>query len=500
MAEKKDIEEIRQHLEQNDKKDSINTDKSAEKKGKNQNVKGHSHNSHRNLELSKELSSKKTQKQIEFPKVVDSSQDVSVMHDKKLSKISDKVSDNLSKDTNIKDTNEDRCEDKVGKNLEIKEEVYEVEVVEYLHIPHIPKFHSARKNVKSKGKGKRKFPLSFAAGVILIVVFFLGFANALATLANEGTLSSPSTLIRDRTQTVSGIVRSSEGEPIEGVQVTVLEGSMCDVTDMEGWFVIKGISLGKHKVKAELPGYKTVTKEIELSNAYPRTVDFVLEPGDGYEYIPLEEKSSTNNLEGQSVTSAGIMLTFSFFGIGGAALSMMRKYYQFAIFLSALSTLSIGFIFGSVLALTALVLIFAARSEFPMDRRKIVDETEETETEQMKDKMIDDNQEIKDTSIRSMMPEMQNEIKSNVNIQKEDNKDSNEDKEKETELTTLGSCNICTHEIVSTESVFTCKCGTVLHKSCLKRVGICPDCKRRYAQKKDVEKMKADLNKINKAD
>ncbi|MEM2899852.1 MAG: hypothetical protein QXT63_03600, partial [Thermoplasmata archaeon] len=273
----------------------------------------------------------------------------------------------------------------------------------------------------------------------------------------------------------------------------------------EGWYVIKGISLGKHKVKAELPGYKTVTKEIELSNAYPRTVDFVLEPGDGYEYISLEEKSSTNNLEGQSVTSAGIMLLFSFFGLVGAALSMMRRYYQFAIFFAAISTLSIGFIFGSILALTALVLIFAARAEFPMDKRKIIEEESENRLEECnidnkkedkeRESKIETKEKEKEVNIEDKTSKtcMQIAINDEVNIQKEDSK-------QDAELTTFGSCNICTQKIIKTETVFNCKCGTVLHKSCLKRVGICPDCKRRYALKKDVEKMKADLNKLNKPD
>ncbi len=382
-----------------------------------------------------------------------------------------------------------RVQDGNEKGSSSVEIVHDVEVLDYVHTS--PQA-SARPTVRRKGK--RKFPLSFAAGVLLILVFFLGFANALAAISSEGIISTPGSVIRDRTQTVSGIVRSNDGQPIEGAQVTVIEGAMSDATDMEGWYVIKGISLGNHKVKAELPGYKAVTKEIDLTSAFPRTVDFVLEPGDGADYVPLEEKSSTESLHGQIATSAGIMMLFSFFGIAGAALALMKRFYPIAIAFAGLSTLSIGFIFGSVLALCALVLIFMARPEFPMDRRKVenndnMDDKEASRKFAVQPGKNENPARLHETIESVALHSQEKEAALQTVI-----KDEGIPRHKETDdgLSTVGSCNICTQDVLASDKeVFKCKCGSVLHKACLKRVGICPDCKRRYAQRKEIALMKA---------
>jgi hypothetical protein len=75
---------------------------------------------------------------------------------------------------------------------------------------------------------------------------------------------------------LSGIVTTSDGHPLEGAQVLVDGSPATASTDARGAFVLTGLPDGTRMAEARALGYEPVRERVELSRAEPRRVTIVM--------------------------------------------------------------------------------------------------------------------------------------------------------------------------------------------------------------------------------
>lgn len=70
---------------------------------------------------------------------------------------------------------------------------------------------------------------------------------------------------------IIGVVTNASKQPLPGVTLTIRIGATVRsvVSDARGRFRVGGLSLGVHRVVAELPGFRRTVKEVELTTRYP---------------------------------------------------------------------------------------------------------------------------------------------------------------------------------------------------------------------------------------
>jgi outer membrane cobalamin receptor len=95
----------------------------------------------------------------------------------------------------------------------------------------------------------------FTAFVILFTTFNLAFAQ-------EGALK--------------GSVKSDEGEPLIGVNVSVLGTKLGDVTNNKGLFEIKNIPAGTYEIRVSYVGFNPETQKIAIKEKQAAVVEFTL--------------------------------------------------------------------------------------------------------------------------------------------------------------------------------------------------------------------------------
>jgi carboxypeptidase family protein len=106
--------------------------------------------------------------------------------------------------------------------------------------------------------------------MILRVLFWtvtLGVAIALAQTA-EGE--------------IAGRIDDKSGVPLPGILITITNGDRTRevITDSDGRFVFRSLSMGTYRVVAELVGFVSVSSEINLSASNPRAfLGWALEVG-----------------------------------------------------------------------------------------------------------------------------------------------------------------------------------------------------------------------------
>ena len=75
---------------------------------------------------------------------------------------------------------------------------------------------------------------------------------------------------------LSGIVRSSDGHPLEGAQVAVDGSAAIATTDARGAFALSGIPNGTRMAEARALGYEPTRVRVEPSRTEPRTVTIAM--------------------------------------------------------------------------------------------------------------------------------------------------------------------------------------------------------------------------------
>ncbi|MGQ9583129.1 MAG: carboxypeptidase regulatory-like domain-containing protein [Thermoplasmatota archaeon] len=203
--------------------------------------------------------------------------------------------------------------------------------------------------------------LSRLASALFVVAFVLGVLNAASALLATVGVSSPGKVYGTGLCELAGEVRDTGGGAIPNATVTVTDASLAAVTDASGWYSIKGISPGVHRVEATAPGYNRMSVRLELRAGLLRGLDFTLERGAADASLDQLPSSSGADPGESALWTAPAMLALSLCALGAALLTWRGRPGKLALALGAASALSFGFLVGSTLAVAGTALAAISR-------------------------------------------------------------------------------------------------------------------------------------------
>jgi hypothetical protein len=225
---------------------------------------------------------------------------------------------------------------------------YGVEVVELLEM----------EPVEAGTRGpRRRVPWNKYASAAFILAFVLGIANAGASLYLSSTVVSPEDLLQDQSCELSGEVQDIGGHPIPNATVVVTDATRSAFTNRDGWYVLKGLQPGGHRVEAAAEGYNTVSVRTDIQPDLINVVDFTLEKG-GVD-VSMEETVAPDFGEPGSsyMWAVPMMVSFSVCALAAALISLRSKdRWRLAALLGACGALSFGFGAGSLLAVAGVAM------------------------------------------------------------------------------------------------------------------------------------------------
>lgn len=205
---------------------------------------------------------------------------------------------------------------------------------------------------------KEKSSLPVIAGVLLIVVFVLGIIwSGLVILSNEEMIESSF----GRNGKITGKVVDENGKPIVDAQVEVVGKSISDNTNTNGEYELSNIPGGNQKIRASMTGKKSVNTWA-LVKGDKQTIDFTLTDGTGEE--EASNSLGENMLENTFKVCGIMMAIFAIFALIGGIFAIMKKNYKLALMGAIIGIISIGFVIGSVLSITALFMILKSKDSF----------------------------------------------------------------------------------------------------------------------------------------
>jgi hypothetical protein len=241
---------------------------------------------------------------------------------------------------------------------------YGVEVVELLEMePVDPGTRRPRKRV----------PWNKYASAAFVLAFVLGIINAGVSLYYSSVVVSPAEVFHSQSCELSGEVLDISGRPIPNATVVVTDATRSAFTNRDGWYVLKGLSPGNHRVEAAAEGYNTVSVKTDVQPNLLNIVDFTLEKGG--EDVSVGEASAPDfGQPGSSYLWAVPMLIFfSICALAAAIISLRRKArWRATVILGALGALSFGFGAGSALAIAgAFMTALTVPESGPLPQKKL---------------------------------------------------------------------------------------------------------------------------------
>ncbi len=194
------------------------------------------------------------------------------------------------------------------------------------------------------------------AGSLLIIVFILGIAMGTSIFFAEKAFKGEGFY--------QGEVYDEGENPIENVSVYLIDNTtkLVAKTDAKGYFSLTNISAGKHVIRLEKEGYKTVVAEIFVMPAnLPALKDkFIMKKGEG----EVKEKTAFAIIIKFFPYLAILFVMVSIPALIGGIFCFLKKYFVIAIVGAIFGIISIGFFIGSILSIVALVLILLSKDEF----------------------------------------------------------------------------------------------------------------------------------------
>jgi hypothetical protein len=202
---------------------------------------------------------------------------------------------------------------------------------------------------------RRERPYHRWAAAAFLAVFVLGVLNAAAVLIYYSPLDSPDDLAGGTCE-VAGEVRDVSGSPIPNATVVVTDSTLSAFSNSDGWYVLKGVPGGAHRIEAAAPGYGTMSVKVVLRPNLLRNVDFTLERG-GRDVRVDESGTADFGQAGLSyLWAVPLMLVLSGMALAAALLSLRRKMSRTVLALGAAGALSLGFGLGTALAVAGVAL------------------------------------------------------------------------------------------------------------------------------------------------
>jgi len=202
---------------------------------------------------------------------------------------------------------------------------------------------------------RRDRPYHRYASAAFFVVFILGLLNAAAVLLYYSPVPTPDELAGGTCE-LSGEVRDKLGAPVPNATIVLTDSTRSTFTNSDGWYVLKGVPAGTHRVEAAAPGYNTMSVKVDMRPNLLRSIDFTLEKGGAD--VRLDESGSTDF--GQSGTSyiwaTPVLLALSVLALAAALLALRLRLSRAVLALGAASALSFGFGIGTAAAIAGVVL------------------------------------------------------------------------------------------------------------------------------------------------
>jgi len=202
---------------------------------------------------------------------------------------------------------------------------------------------------------RRIRPYHRYASAAFFIVFILGLLNAGAVLLYYSPILSPDELSGGACE-IAGEVRDAGGAPIANATIVLTDSTLSTFTNSDGWYVLKGIPAGTHRVEAAAIGYGTMSVKVDVRPNLLRNIDFTLEKGGAD--VRLDETGSVDfGLSNSSyLWATPLLLSLSVMALAAAILSLRQKVSRLVLALGAASALSFGFGIGAVLAVAGVVL------------------------------------------------------------------------------------------------------------------------------------------------
>jgi hypothetical protein len=222
---------------------------------------------------------------------------------------------------------------------------YGVEVVELLEMEPVE---------EGTRRPRKRVPWNKCASAAFMLAFVLGIANAAASLYFSSLVVSPVELLQGKRCEISGEVLDIAGQPIPNATVVVTDETMSTFTNRDGWYVLKGLQPGSHRVEAAAEGYNTMSVKTDIQPDLINIVDFTLEK-QGADVSAEETAAPDFGQPGSSyLWAVPMMVAFSVCALAAALISLrVKDRWRLAAVLGALGALSFGFAAGSVLAVGA---------------------------------------------------------------------------------------------------------------------------------------------------
>ena len=163
-------------------------------------------------------------------------------------------------------------------------------------------------------------------------------------------------------------MRDAAGRPIPNATVLVTDASLSALTDGSGWYMIKGISPGVHRVEATAPGYNRMSVRVDLRPNILEALDFTLEYGGAD--MSLDEAASAPLSEPAAsfLWATPLLLACSICALAAAVLSWHKRPGKLALALALASIPSLGFGPGSAFAAAGSVLLGLHLAGWPRRR------------------------------------------------------------------------------------------------------------------------------------
>ena len=202
---------------------------------------------------------------------------------------------------------------------------------------------------------QRSRPYHRYASAAFFIVFILGLLNATAVLLYYSPIPTPDELSGGACE-IAGEVRDAGGTPIANATIVLTDSTLSTFTNSDGWYVLKGIPAGTHRVEAAAIGYGTMSVRVDMRPNLLRSVDFTLEKGGAD--VRLDESGPADfSRSGSSyLWATPVLLVLSVLALAAALLALRKKGPRLVLAMGAASALSFGFGAGSALAVIGVLL------------------------------------------------------------------------------------------------------------------------------------------------
>ncbi len=241
-------------------------------------------------------------------------------------------------------------------------------------------------------KTERKSNKPKIAGSLLVIVAVLGMLFSVFMIGSGFFIEDVDDwmVIGENEIDIEGKVLDSDQSAIEGVEVSIEGTDRSAVTDSGGYYKIKNIEAGYHEIRVDKEGYETIifesflpffsigfnednkkvygASQLEIKDG--KEFDFTMDEGTGAVTFGRDKNTTDKLLDGVhgTLTIIGaIMLICTIIALIGGISSIRKGSYGFAIVGGIAGIFSFGFLFGTILAIIALLLLILSSDSFKRD-------------------------------------------------------------------------------------------------------------------------------------